>query len=59
MYIKRISIAVLYRISSLTTVIDKYTVQLVIIFKCLKTTITVIGKLSWNVKYCQQSDWNY
>jgi hypothetical protein len=28
-------------------------------FKYLKTTIAVIGKLSWKVKYLQKSDGNY
>lgn len=38
---------------SLKTVIDKYTVQQVIVFKYLKTTIVVIGKLNWKIKYHQ------
>jgi len=59
MYITKISTAVLYKISSLTTAIDKYTVQLVITLKYLKTTTVGIGKMSWKEKYRQQSDWNY
>jgi hypothetical protein len=50
---------VLYKISSLKTVIDKYTVQLVTTFQYLKTTTAVIGKLSWKIKYRQLGDWNY
>ena len=55
----KISMAVLYKISSLKTVIDNYRVQLVITFKYLKNIIALIGKLSWKVKCRQQSDWNY
>jgi hypothetical protein len=53
-----ISVAELYKISSLKNVLDKYTVSQALMFKYLKTTTPVIGKLSWKIKYRQQNGWN-